>query len=33
MALHYSEIARAALSAREENWTHEDRMVLGDGGC
>jgi alpha-beta hydrolase superfamily lysophospholipase len=27
------EIARAALSAREEAWTHEDRMVLGEGGC
>jgi hypothetical protein len=26
-------IARAALAAREEAWTHEDRMVLGDGGC
>jgi hypothetical protein len=26
-------IARAALSAREEAWTHEDRMVLGEGGC
>jgi hypothetical protein len=29
-------IARAALdalSAREEAWTHEDRMVYGDGGC
>jgi hypothetical protein len=27
------EAARAALSAREEAWTHEDRMVLGEGGC
>jgi hypothetical protein len=26
-------IARAALSAREEAWTHQDRMVLGEGGC
>jgi hypothetical protein len=26
-------ISRAALSAREEAWTHQDRMVLGDGGC
>jgi hypothetical protein len=25
--------ARAALAAREDAWTHEDRMVLGDGGC
>jgi hypothetical protein len=25
--------AEAALAAREEAWTHEDRMVLGEGGC
>jgi hypothetical protein len=26
-------IARAALAANKEVWTHEDRMVLGEGGC
>jgi hypothetical protein len=30
---HIGFLARAALSAREEAWTHEDRMVLGEGGC
>jgi hypothetical protein len=26
-------LTSAALSAHEEVWTHEDRMVLGEGGC